>query len=322
MTGHDIIFIVNSFNRAALLKEALDALHSWLPASELAGRVAVVVFEAGSSDGSIELLEQMQAGGKIELSVVRPKAGEPASFAAGANAAAGAARQSFPKAKYFVLYETDNVLLSAEPLGAALRLLEGRAELAACGFTVRKHDGTPAGIAMPFPKLIHFLAGPELTHHFRWDANRFVWEECDGISWSYCDIVFTSPCVVKCAAWDTSRGFDAEAFPFSDCDLDWAKRLRSRGWRMAVIRSTEVIHDNRETLSTWSLTRAKNLHRARLTYFRRHLGRWVIVALPILAVRHALELSFLLVSRPWDRALMRTLQKRWRLLRSIPAAYR
>ena len=101
--------------------------------------------------------------------------------------------------------------------------------------------------------------------------------------------------LIRRTVWEKSGGFDAEAFPFGECDLDWAWRVYKLGLgTQAVIRSDAVVHDNRAQASAWSDNRVVDFHRARLRLLRRHRGRWVGVIKPLLFARHAAESALLL----------------------------
>src|SRR5262249_34593297 len=130
----------------------------------------------------------------------------------------------------------------------------------------------------------------------RWhlhDPNDSTWQLSDGIRWRTCDVVFTSPLLIRREAWEQSHGFDAAAFPFSDGDLDWAWRCAGLGWKMAVIASDDVIHDNLERLSAWSANRVVDFHRSRLRLLKRHRGKHIALVKPLLFARHCLEAMIL-----------------------------
>ncbi|MDF7820398.1 hypothetical protein P1X15_22440 [Runella sp. MFBS21] len=292
----DIAFVINSFNRFSLLKECLLAL-DWIPKSEFDGRIGVVVFEAGSTDGSLEWLQQSKGTLPFPLEIVVPLPNDDTSFAAGLNAGVDAAINTFPALHYLVFYETDNQIQNERPLQQALDQLIQRNDVGACGFTVKKHSGKPAGLGSSFPTVGQFLIGRQLVNRLHLDRPTFQWVVNEkGGRFSYVDVVYTSPLVVKKEAWIDSGGLDAKMFPFSDCDVDWAKRLSLLGWKMGVVDTEGVIHDNRETLSAWSKTRAMQFHRGRIRYLQRfhpialrlawplpvmvrHLGEWLTVQL-------------------------------------------
>ena len=289
----ELAILINSFNRLPLFRQAIAALDGWLPTDERwRGRAAVVVYDAGSTDGTLKWLRATAERSAYPVHVITPKdEREDTSFAAGLNTAAAFAIDSFTNLSHLLFYETDNQILTAEPLTRAHRLLSGREELAACGFTVRKVDGQPAGIGAPFPSAWKFLLGPKMVHRLQLDAiphhEPTAYSEADHRE---LDVIYTSPLLVKVSAWTASGGLDAQTFPFSDCDLDWAKVLYDRGLRMAVIPAEGVIHNNQATLSAWSGKRALQYHRGRYRYLRKHKSRALMTVLPLgLAARHAAE---------------------------------
>ena len=302
----DIAIIINSFNRFALLGECLGALASWLPYSEFKYRCAVVIYDAGSTDGTIEWLQHAAQSLSLPLDIILSQPGEDTSFAAGLNRGVAHAQTRFPALNYLLFYETDNQILKPEPLAQAIAQLKSRAELGACGFTVRQHSGKPTGVGEPFPTLLNFVLGKNVVQHLQLEAIPYRWEQGPaGAEFSKVDVVYTSPLLVKLEAWRASGGLDSERFPFSDCDVDWARRLRDLGWYMGVIRSDAVIHDNQAALSAWSKSRAMQNNRGRLRYFQRHRPIGVFAVWPgLLLIRHLAELigTKLLVKEPTRRA--------------------
>jgi len=61
----ETVALVNSFNRCALLQEALTSLIKAF--SELDGGGAIVVFDAGSTDGSQDWLKETAAQSAIPI---------------------------------------------------------------------------------------------------------------------------------------------------------------------------------------------------------------------------------------------------------------
>ncbi|MDR2409275.1 MAG: hypothetical protein LBE13_14335 [Bacteroidales bacterium] len=293
----NIAVIINSYNRLSLLRESLDALEQWMPQSVYHGRLGIVIYDAGSTDGTIEWI-QGKAIQKYSFTIklLLPQKGDDTSFAAGVNAGAYFAVEYYDDLQYLLLYETDNQILSSSALLAAERELMNHSILGACGFTVRYHNGCRAGVGMPFPTIINFLLW-KFGSIFHLEKIPYQWEEREqNTLFSYVDVVFTSPLLIKKQAWIDSKGLDARTFPFSDCDVDWAKRLRILNWRMGVIKTEDVIHDNRDTISDWSKTRAMNSHRARLRYFKRYHPFLIYIIFPFpLMMRHLFELFIALI---------------------------
>jgi GT2 family glycosyltransferase len=294
MSNPEIAIIINSFNRFSLLKVCLEVLSKWLPTSNFKEKCVAIVYDAGSTDGSLGWLQSDGLKLNLPVELIIPKAGDDTSFASGLNSGVALAIQKYPSLKYLLFYETDNQILQPVPLSQAAQQLESNSKLGACGFTVRRHNGSWAGAGSPFPKISHFILGKPLTNKLGLESLPYKWEKSiiGDYEFSYADIVYTSPLLVKVKAWQESGGLDSQMFPFSDCDTDWAKRMRIKGWRMGVIKSNDVIHDNLQTLSTWSKSRAKQFHRGRLRYFLRHRPTAIRTVFPaILIIRHVLELA-------------------------------
>jgi len=314
-----IAAIVNSFNRKDLLVESLTSLRN-NALSQMGNSAAIVVFDAGSTDGSREFAENFDAGA-IRIEVIGPNADDN-SFSAGLNAACAHAIRIFPALEFLFLFETDNWIGSEAPLRAAIDLLERKKNLGAVGFTVRKHTGDAAGYGCSFPTRFEFALGPQLSHRFGLGGpNQSKWETEGATEFRTCDVVYTSPLLARKEAWVRSSGLDAMEFPFSDCDLDWAWRLRKMGFEMAVLRTDEVVHDNRETKSKWSETRALHLHRARMRLLERHRPGGLPLK-PLLLARHFAELLAALcvgfMTQNWASAI----RKRWKLLTGVFGGYR
>lgn len=312
----ELVAIINSFNRRALLERALTSLTAALRKSSVP--TAIIVFEAGSSDGSREFLKTWrQQHPQDNLSVLEPD-NSRSSFSDGVNAAAASALAQYPKSRWLFLYETDNWLGSLEPVSEAIALLQTRENLAAVGFTVRRHSGMFCGYGMRFPSASSFALGLNLTERWKLDSpNESKWQITDDIRWRTCDIVFTSPLLIRREAWEKTAGFDAKAFPFSDSDLDWAWRTASLGWEIAVISSDKVVHDNLSNASAWSADRVVTFHRARLRLLQRHRARRAIFLKPFLFLRHCIETALLARGKSKDAAAQRKLDKRLEMLRTV-----
>jgi GT2 family glycosyltransferase len=317
----ELVAVINSYNRKALLEQAVTSLMEALRKAPFES--SVVVFEAGSNDGSKEFLEEWRRRYPGDRLVVVTPHDERASFSDGVNSGCAAAIARFPSCRWLFLYETDNSLEQAEPLGQAISLLSDEPRLAAAGFTVKRHDESVAGYGMRFPSWFSLMAGPNLAG--RWNLhcpNDSSWQLKKGIRWRLCDIVFTSPLVIRRQAWEQVGGFDATVFPFSDSDLDWAWRCQESGWGTAVIDSEVVVHDNLQQSSPGSAERVIDFHRSRLRLLKRHRkNRASVLIKPILFLRHGLEAILLACRSVWDPRAKDKLAKRQQMLRSVWTDY-
>ncbi len=316
----EVVAVINSFNRKALLENALGSLTQALRTAPFGS--AIVVFDAGSKDGSVEFLRSWNSLNPGDNLVVIESAAADSSFSDGVNRGSAVALDRFPECRWLFLFETDNWLQTAEPLSHAVRLLEQEPHLAAVGFTVKRHSGEFCGYGISFPTALSLALGQNLT--LRWNLDRpndSPWSATNSFRWRMCDVVFTSPLLIRREAWLQTGGLDAERFPFSETDVDWAWRCAESGWKTAVIASDQVVHDNLQQASAWSANRVIEFHRSRMRLLKRHRGEWIGLIKPILFLRHCVE-TLLLTFRPRnDVAAASKLEKRKQMLRTVWSDY-
>lgn len=306
-------FIINSFNRLDLLKIALKTATDVL--GNTTDEYAFVVFEAGSNDGSAEYLRDYQADNpKIPLLICNDAA--DTSFSAGCNAGAKFAIDNVPGLKYLFFYETDNALKNPDALRLARALMQRETKMGALGFTVENHQGNKIGFGEGFPTYFQFILGQQMAEYWEIDAPKLAWADFGNNRWSFCDIVYTSPLLVKVEAWKATNGMDSTRFPFSDSDLDWAWRANKLGWRSAVLDTEGVVHDNQGQLSSWSAGRVMRYHQARLRLLTKFRGNPTLVK-PILFVRHLTEWSALHLRFPKNDRVKNSIDIRRKLLSSV-----
>src|SRR6266436_2648798 len=205
----ELVAVINSFSRRPLLERAMTSLTSALRNARFGS--AIVVFDAGSKDGSPKFLKEWRENNPADNVVLIEATGSRRSFSDGVNIGCAEAIARFPTTRWLFLYETDNCLLSIESLEKAIALLEREPRLAASGFTVKQHDGKFFGYGMRFPSTLSFALGQNLAALCNLHApNNSAWQTSDGISWRTCDAVFTSPLLIRRQAWEQTNGFDAE----------------------------------------------------------------------------------------------------------------
>ena len=316
----ELVAIINSFNRRELLEKAITSLTHALRQASFPS--AIIVFEAGSNDGSREFLSAWHEQNRNDNLIVLTASSGNASFAEGVNTTCADALARFPECRWLFLFETDNWLAGIEPIEKAVALLSAQPQLAAAGFTVQRHNGTFCGYGMRFPTYLSLAAGQNLAGFFNLDApSESQWQRTGDIRWRVCDAVFTSPLLIRRQAWKQTAGFDAEAFPFSESDLDWAWRCAKLGWSLAVIATEGVVHDNLQQASAWSAHRVIDFHRSRLRLLKRHRGRRAALLKPLLFVRHVLETILLACWQRSDPKAKIRLANRKQMLRTVWSDY-
>ena len=311
----EFVAVINSFNRRPLLEKALGSLTQALRTAPFGS--AIVVFEAGSNDGSAEFLRSWSSLNSDDNVVVVESTAD-SSFSEGVNRGSAVALQRFPECRWLFLFETDNWIQTAEPLSHAVQLLKEEPQLATVGFTVKRHSGEFCGYGMSFPTALSLALGLNLSARWNVDQpNNSPWRTSNDFRWRMCDVVFTSPLLIRREAWLQTGGLDAERFPFSETDVDWAWRCAKAGWKTAVIASEQVVHDNLQQASSWSANRVIEFHRSRLRLLKRHRGAWIGWIKPFLFLRHCIETLLLTFRRSTDAAAAPKLEKRKQMLRTV-----
>jgi GT2 family glycosyltransferase len=183
---------------------------------------------------------------------------------------------------------------------------------------VKRHAGEFCGYGMSFPTAMSLALGLNLSARWNLDQpNNSPWRASNGFRWRMCDVVFTSPLLIRREAWLQTGGLDAERFPFSETDVDWAWRCAEAGWKTAVIASEQVVHDNLQQASAWSANRVMEFHRSRLRLLKRHRGEWIGLIKPVLFLRHCIETLLLTFRGSTDAAAAPKLEKRKQMLRTV-----
>ena len=311
----ELAVIINSYNRIHLLKESYGSLIQKM--DEAIIPYALVIFDAGSTDGSLEWIGQEIKQASVPVTLIKPSAGENSSFSYGVNSACTFALNQYKHLKYFLLYETDNYLHSSLPIVQASKLLSENSDLAACGFTVKKHSGESAGFGCNFPSILSFCLGQQLSFFLKLDTPKIKWLKTNDYEYGFSEVVYTSPLLIKRSSWEKVKGFDMLSFPFSDCDIDLAYRIHLEGEKMAVILTDQLLHDNKEVKSLWSSTRTLNYYRARLVYFRKHYGNRIQLLKPLLFIMHVFEFSLLMILIVMGKRKAKSLGTRWALIKSV-----
>lgn len=317
-----VVAVINSLNRRELLIPAVESLARAFAAGN--SETAMVVFDAGSTDGSREWLREFAAAHpELRLEILEAAVREQVPFSTGVNRGCQYALKTFPETEFLLLYETDNWVSGPEPLDAAVRLLRRQPKLAAAGFTVHLHsDPAQCGQGERFPTVFSFLLGPQLTFALGGIARvKPSTLETDGLVWFPADVVYTSPLLVRASVWRELGGMDETAFPFSDCDVEWTWRVARAGYGCGVLVTGAVVHDNLGAQSDWSSLRVIRFHQARFRLLRRYRGFVMTLAIPALFLRHLAECVVLAAMVLARRRTTFHLKKRLMLLKGVWSGY-
>jgi GT2 family glycosyltransferase len=247
--------VVNTSQRELLLR-GLDAIARELEGLPFAAEV--LVLDNGSRDGSAEAARAHPAVSEtVALPLRRGK---------GLNDSELLRRA---RGRYALLLNEDSELLP----GASLELwraLEERPRAALAGARLLRPDGTPQPSAWRFPDVTTALAGALFLHRLYTVQSRggHVRE----VGWCQ-----SAALLVRRDAAAAVGYLDPDFFVYSD-EVDFARRLRDRGWSCVYVPGAAAIHH--EQLSTGAVPerRIVEMARNRELYMRKHHSRAATLA--------------------------------------------
>jgi GT2 family glycosyltransferase len=242
--------VVNTSQRELLLK-GLDALGR--ARASLPFATEVLVLDNGSRDGSAEAARAHPAVDEvIALDRRRGKAENDSELL------------SHVRGRYALLLNEDSELQA----GATLALhgaLEAHPEAACAGAQLLRPDGTPQACAWRFPSPAVALAGALMLH--RWLTVQSGGSETRKVDWCQ-----SSALLVRREAAAEVNYLDPAFFVYSD-EVDFARRLRDRGWRSLYVPSARAIHHEQLATDAVPERRIVEMSRNRDLYMRKHHSR-------------------------------------------------
>ena len=285
--------VILNYNTAELLRRCLQ--HSF--ASVTSHQFTLTVVDNGSRDDSLSMLRAEFP----EVAVIRSE--RNLGFAGGNNLALRAIIEQMPPDadrdhEYILLINTD-LFLAPESLETLTNFMEEHPEAGVVGPRVEKRDGsldlacrrsfpTPAnaffklfGLSRRFPGHAR-LADYNLTH-------------LDPGQLTEVDAVMGACMMVRLAAIDQAGLLDEAFFMYGE-DLDWAYRIKERGWRVYYNPQTRVLHYKGATSARSSWRMIVEFYRAMYLFYRKHYAarssrpvNWLVAC--GIAVRGAIALG-------------------------------
>ncbi len=251
----DVSILIPTWNGASLLEDCI--MHAARACGGLSREI--LVFDNGSSDGTWELLLQLEKRVDGLMSI---RSRENLYFARAVNQLAERAR-----GRFFLLLNND-VFLDDDSVPLMVEALEGDERIGVVAPQLRDPDGTIQKGCRRLPTFGRFMAEgsglARLVPGLGWRMAEF-----DHNSLSFVEQPMMSAFLVKKSCWLDVGGLD-ERFPLYFNDVDWCKRALDRGWRILFCPSAGGVH-----LEGWSGRRlgfrqvklsAKGLH----AYFLKH----------------------------------------------------
>jgi N-acetylglucosaminyl-diphospho-decaprenol L-rhamnosyltransferase len=256
---------VIAYRTPVLLKRCLEALE----AERSSVGIDVTVIDNASGDGSADMVADQFPWVRI----IRNR--QNVGFGAAHNQALRHAT-----GRYWLVLNSD-----AAPRPGALRVLvdflQANPRVAVAGPRLRYPDGTVQPSRRRFPTVATLFVestqiqrfiprNPVLQRYYLADRSD---DEPQDVDW----LVGACLCVRAAAAAEVGL-FDESFFMYSE-ELDWCRRFRAAGWRVAYVPSAEVVHLEGGSSRLDLVARDRMFQASKLRYAAKWHGRWVAHAL-------------------------------------------
>lgn len=218
--------IIVSYNTRQMTLDCLQTLSAGL------GGLAteVVVVDNASTDGSAAAIAEVHP----EVSLIANA--RNVGFGAANNQAMERARGEF-----FLLLNSD-AFVRPDAAPSLVKYLRAHPDVAVVGPRLLNADGSLQVSCFPFPSparawLENLWVSAAFPHHPRWGDYRRWPHDRERLV----DSVIGACMLVRREAYAQVGGFDERFFMYSE-ELDWQRRLRDRGWRVAFTPDAQVTH--------------------------------------------------------------------------------
>ena len=248
MPDVELSYCVVNTSQRELLVRGLDAIAA--ERAELPFATEVLVLDNGSRDGSSQAAqEHATVDETIALSERRGKGLNDSELLRRAHG------------RYALLLNEDSELRPGATL-ALWQALEERPDAACAGAKLLRPDGREQPSAWRFPTPLTALAGALLLH-------RIYTVQSGGSQTREVDWCQSAALLVRHDAAAQVDYLDADFFVYSD-EVDFARRLRSAGWRSVYVPSAVAVHHEQLSTDAVPERRIVEMARNRDLYMRKH----------------------------------------------------
>lgn len=257
-----------------------DCLLACLDSLEKAGREGddapgrIIVVDNASEDGIDDVV-------RFHPAVILRKNERNVGFARAVNQAL-----SLSEAPYALLLNPDTVVVPGL-FDTVVGYLEAHPETAAAGPRILDGDGALQGSARSFPSPSLMLFGRRslLTRFFprsRLAKKSIRNSESNGVSVLDVDWVSGAAMVLRRSAVEDAGFLDERFFMYWE-DVDWCRRMKEKGWRVAYVPSASVIHYVGVSSSRKRWAALFMFHAGFLKYFLKYSAAPPVLAAPLVA---------------------------------------
>ncbi|MCC7354781.1 MAG: glycosyltransferase family 2 protein [Anaerolineae bacterium] len=263
----DLAVIIVNWNVRDLLRRCLASLDDSARRGGLA--TAVIVVDNASHDGSAEMV-------KAEFPGVRLVASERnLGFTAGNNLGLRALfeypENDLPR---YVLFLNPDTEVVGDALATMVRYLDAHPAVGVIGPQLRYPDGTVQPSRRRFPTLATAFLESTLLQR-SWPRSgiqrRYYVADVADDAEQEVDWLVGACLMVRRTALTEIGGFDEGFFMYSE-ELDWCRRAKALGWRVAYLPAAQVLHY--EGKSSEQVIPARHIHfqASKVRYFHKYHG--------------------------------------------------
>lgn len=279
MPEPDLSIITVSYNTCAVLRQSLFTLL----ASHTRYSFEVWVVDNASSDGSAEMVAH-EFGADERVHLIRsPRNG---GYAAGNNLAlaelgkrgraAGQVGEAASIAASFVLLLNPDTIVPSDALEQMLDFMQAHPDVAIVGPKLVRPDGRldlacRRGFPTPLNSFYKLTGLASIFKHNKHFAGYNV-TYADPDSLTEVDSVMGAFMLMRSAAIN-QVGFLDEAYFMYGEDLDWAYRIKQRGWRVFYNPAVKVIHYKGESSRQRSYAMIVQFYRSMVIFYRKHYAQ-------------------------------------------------
>jgi GT2 family glycosyltransferase len=263
----DVCVVIVNYNGGALLGDVLRAA-----LSSDGVRLGVVVVDNGSTDGSIEAMEQLVRRFGLPAPARPPvvlRAGANLGFAAGNNLGLYAL-----PARYILLLNYD-AIVEPRTIASLVRFMDDTPHAGACGPRLNWPDGRPQSFSHGGDPTPAYLLRRALARRAGRPMHDWGGDLPRQVDW----VAGTCLCLRAAALAEVGLLSERIFMYFEDADL--CLRMRQRGWRVYFVPTAAMTHHN--TPSYADRARRANYYRGLSYFYARHYGRASGLALWALA---------------------------------------
>jgi GT2 family glycosyltransferase len=269
----DLSIVIPSYNVGQLLDACLTSIRQFPPGSPY----EVIVVDNASSDRTVELIRHLHPDVQVVANVTNR------GFGQAANQGLTLARGSF------LLVLNPDTSVGPGTFDNLLAALRADPDLGMVGPLTRYPDGQIQSTRRRFPTLPVALLESTVLQQWlpesRWLRAYYVADR--GTVRQDVDWLGGACLMVRRDVFRAVGGFDPRFFMYSE-ELDWCRRIRQAGWRIAFVPEAELVHHEGRSSEQNVARRASNFQESKARYFEKYQGAAVGRALRLFLLANTL----------------------------------